>query len=153
MHSDLCYAWTGGLAKHATLTPAPRWVVPILLLLAPLSLIGHPISLVTTEALVHRDRLEIKISVMPEDFLLVYGLSADERSRIARHDILDSAQKHRAFLLNGLIIRDEDGSRLEGKVLKVDVPALPADGLPMTDLMATTIEYHLEYPLSKPPTH
>ena len=29
------------------------------------------------EALVHRNRMEMKIAVMPEDFLMVYGLSAN----------------------------------------------------------------------------
>src|ERR1039458_9379002 len=33
------------------------------------------------------------------------------------------------------------------------MPALPAEGLPVTDLMATTIVYHLVFSLAKPPTH
>src|SRR5208337_4500910 len=46
-----------------------------------------------------------------------------------------------------------DGNRLAGKVVRIEMPALPAEGLPVTDLMATTIVYRLEYPLAKPPTH
>ena len=101
----------------------------------------------------HRDRMEMKISVMPEDFLLVYGLFADADSRIATNDIALSAEKHKKYLLDGLVVRDADGDRLVGRVVGVEIPSLPVGGLPVTDLMATTIVYHLEFPLKKPPTH
>jgi hypothetical protein len=123
------------------------------LLLAAPSLPAHPISIITCEALVHRDRMEMKVAVMPEDFLLVYGLFANADSRIAADDIAKSAEKHKKFLLDGLMVRDADGSRLQGKVVHIEMPTLPADGLPVTDLMATTIVYRLEYPLAKLPTH
>jgi hypothetical protein len=123
-----------------------------LCLTAP-SLSAHPISIITSEALVHRDRMEMKIAVMPEDFLLVYGLFANAQSRIATEDIEKSAETHKKFLLDGLIVRDPDGNRLEGKVVNLEMPTLPADGLPVTELMATTIVYRLEYPLAKQPSH
>ncbi len=59
-----------------------------LLLAAPL-MPAHPISIITSEALVRRDRLEMKVSVMPEDFLMVYGLYANAASRIATDDIVE----------------------------------------------------------------
>jgi len=95
----------------------------------------------------------MKVAVMPEDFLLVYGLYANAQSRIAIEDIAKSAEMHKKFLLDGLIVRDADGNRLEGKVASLEMPSLPADGLPVTELMATTIVYRLEYPLAKQPTH
>jgi hypothetical protein len=124
-----------------------------LLLLAALPLGAHPISIITIEALVHRDRMEMTIAVMPEDFLLVYGLYANAQSRLAADDIVKCAQRHKKFLLDGLIVRDADGNRLEGKVVRIQMPSLPAEGLPVTDLMATTILYCLEYPLARQPTH
>ncbi|MGO8698938.1 MAG: hypothetical protein ACLQVY_14585 [Limisphaerales bacterium] len=123
------------------------------LVLAAPRLSAHPISLITLEALVHRDKMEVKIAVMPEDFLLVYGLAANGQSRLATPDIVKCAEKHKRFLLDGLIARDSEGNRLAGKVTRVELPPLPGDGLPVTDLMATTIEYHLEYALARPPTH
>ena len=129
-----------------------RVVAWIILLTAP-SLWAHPISLITVESLVHRDRLEVKIAVMPEDFLLIYGLSVNAQSRVATVDIARSAEKHKAFLADGLVIRDADGNRLEGKVIRVEIPALPSDGLPVADLMATSIVYRLEYPLARAPSH
>jgi hypothetical protein len=129
------------------------YAVVVLVLLTASRVPAHPISIIMSEALVHRDRLEVKVAVMPEDFLLVYGLSVNGDSRVPTNEIAKSAERHRAFLLDGLIIRDADGNRLEGKVVKLELPSLPAEGLPVVDLMATTIVYGLEYPLIKPPTH
>ena len=145
--------WKAITANLQSLGLAARRAVTLCLLLAAPSLSAHPISIVKSEALVHRDRMEMKVAVMPEDFLLVYGLYANAQSRIATEDIAKSAEKHRKYLLDGLIVRDADGSRLAGKVVNIEMPALPAEGLPVTDLMATTIVYHFEYPLAKPPTH
>jgi len=134
-----------------------RWIARcaagLAVLLAAPSLLAHPISVITSEALVHHDKIEMKIAVMPEDFLLVYGLFAGAESRIATEDIVKSAEKHKAFLLDGLIIRDADGNRLAGTITKMEMPQLPAEGLPVADLMATTIVYRIEYSLSKPPSH
>lgn len=136
--------------KSPVLAGLALWLV---LLLAASSALAHPVSIVDIQALVHRDRMDMQIAIMPEDFLLIYGLYANSDSRIAVDDIVKSAQKHKQYLLEGLIVRDADGNRLSGKVVKVDVPALPPEGLPVTDLMATTIVYHLEFLLAKPPTH
>jgi hypothetical protein len=118
-----------------------------------LSLPAHPISLVNIEALVHRDRMEVKITLMPEDFLLVYGLAANDQLRVATNDIAVCAEKHKDYLLKGLVIRDQDGNRLEGKPVQIELPVLPAEGVLLADLMAHTIVYRLDYPLTKPPTH
>jgi hypothetical protein len=153
MQGALSTRWKAITASLQLLELAVRRAVALCLLLAAPSLSAHPISIIKSEALVRRDRMEMKVAVMPEDFLLVYGLYANAQSRIATEDIAKSAEKHRKYLLDGLIVRDADGSRLAGKVVNIEMPALPAEGLPVTDLMATTIVYHLEYPLAKPPTH
>jgi len=145
--------WQSNRANFPATRLALCCVTVFCLCLAAPSLSAHPISIITSEALVHRDRMEMKIAVMPEDFLLIYGLYANAQSRIATEDIAKSAEAHKKFLLDGLFVRDADGNRLEGKVVNFEMPALPADGLPVTELMATTIVYHLEYPLAKQPSH
>jgi hypothetical protein len=153
MQSVFSNLWKTRTADFQLLEIAVRLVVLLCLLVAAPSLSAHPISIITGEALVHRDRMEMKIAVMPEDFLLVYGLYANAQSRIATDDIAKSAEAHKQFLLDGLIVRDADGTRLEGKVVNMEMPPLPVDGLPVADLMATTIVYRVEYPLAKQPTH
>ena len=153
MQSVFSNLWKTRTAAFQPLEIALRRVVLLCLLVAAPSLSAHPISIITGEALIHRDRMEMKIAVMPEDFLLVYGLYANAQSRIATDDIAKSAEAHKKFLLDGLIVRDADGTRLEGKVVNMEMPTLPVDGLPVADLMATTIVYRVEYPLAKRPTH
>jgi hypothetical protein len=145
--------WNKGSANFQPWEIAMHRAVVLWFLLAAPSLSAHPISLIMSEAMVHRERMEMKISLMPEDFLLVYGLYANAQGRIATDDIAKSAGKHKKFLLDGLIVRDADGNRLEGKVVNMEMPTLPTEGLPVADLMATTIVYRLEYPLPKQPTH
>jgi hypothetical protein len=153
MRAAFSNPWKNGTANFQSLEMAWQLTVVVWLLAAPPPLAAHPVSIIASEALVHRDRMEVKLAVMPEDFLLVYGLYADAQSRIATEDITKSARKHEKFLVDGLIIRDADGNRLTGKVVGIEMPTLPVEGLPVTDLMATTIVYRLEYPLVKPPTH
>ena len=117
------------MAFFQLLQSVGRMALLALVLAAP-RLSAHPISLITLEALVHRDKMEVKIAVMPEDFLLVYGLAANGQSRLATPDIVKCAEKHKRFLLDGLIARDSEGNRLAGKVTRVELPPLPGDGLP-----------------------
>jgi len=145
--------WKKGAGNFQTWASALRRTALLSLLLAAPPLSAHPISLISCEALVHRDRMEMKIAVMPEDFLPVYGIYVNAESCVASSDITNCAEKHKKYLLDGLIVRDAQGNRLEGKALKVEVPELPVEGLPVTDLMATTIVYTLDYPLPKEPTH
>jgi hypothetical protein len=129
-----------------------RLVLVCLLLAAP-ALSAHPISMMYASALVHRDRIDLKIQVMPEDFMLMYGLFADAQDRISKADIEQSAEKHKKFLLGSLVIRDADGNALSGRITRMIMPALPAQGLFSADLMSTSVTYCIEYPLAKPPTH
>src|ERR1039458_666886 len=144
MRTVLSARWEITTANLLPLNSALRHTAVVLMLLITQSLSAHPISIILCEALVHRDKMEVKIAVMPEDFLLVYGLSANGQSRIATDDIAKSAERHREFLRNGLVIRDADGNRLEGKIVKIEMPMLPAEGLLVADLMATTIVYRSE---------
>ena len=60
-----------GTANLHSIELAVRRGVALGLLLAAPSLSAHPISIIKSEALVHRDAMEMKVAVMPEDFLLV----------------------------------------------------------------------------------
>jgi hypothetical protein len=103
------------------------------------------------EAVVHRDKVEVKIKVRSEDILLSGGMSLIIDDRIAKAVIVKGAEAHKKFLLNGLILSDADGRRLTGKVSKVELFPIPDAGMLLEDLMAKTTVYTLEYPLAKPP--
>jgi hypothetical protein len=129
-----------------------RYVLSLgLLLPGPVAVFAHQVSLIRAEALVHPDKVELKVVVMPEDILLSAGGYNIVTGRVAKADLLRGVEVHPKFLLDGLIIRDEDGHRLSGKVTKVELPPLPEDWVPLDDLMVTTIVYRIEFPLAKPP--
>lgn len=123
----------------------------VLLALAPVLSFAHQISLIRGEALVHRDKIDLKLDVLPEDLLLSAGQFNVVNDRVAKVDIVKAAEVHPKLLLEGLIILDEDGHRLAGRIAKVELPKLTDDGILLADLIATTIVYRVEFPLSKPP--
>ena len=112
---------------------------------------AHSISMLEGEALVHRDKVELKIKVRPEDILLSAGMTLIIADRIEEAVIVKGAEAHKKFLLDGLILDDSDGRRLAGKVTKVELFTVPNAGIPLEDLMLKTAVYHLEYPLARPP--
>ena len=121
------------------------WLVP-----EPAAL-AHSVSTVEGEALVHRDKVELTIKVRPEDILLSAGMTLIIADRIEEAVIVKGAESHEKFLLDGLILSDSDGRPLAGKVVKLELFAVPNVGMPLEDLMSKTAVYHLEYPLARPP--
>jgi hypothetical protein len=113
--------------------------------------LAHQISLIRADAVVHRDKLDITLTVLPEDVMLSAGAFKIVSGWVAKADILKGADAHPKFLLDGLVILDEDGHRLSGKVTSVDLPPITGDRILADDLLATTIVYRVEYPLAKPP--
>jgi hypothetical protein len=135
-----------------TRTRILRYVLGVgLLVLSPVSVFAHQMSLIRAEAVVHRDKLELTVTVIPEDILIAACGAHVLTDWVAKADILQGVEAHSRFLLDGLIILDEDGHRLTGKVTKVELPPLPDDTILLDDLRATTIVYRVEFPLAKPP--
>ncbi len=112
---------------------------------------AHSISIIEGDALVHRDKVELTLKVMPEDILLSAGMTLIVEDRIEKFVILKGAEAHKKYLLDGLIIREADGNRLTGEVTKVELPVMPDDGIQLENLIQATVVYHIEFPLAKPP--
>jgi len=112
---------------------------------------AHSISMIEGEALVHRDGVEIKLTVRPEDILLSAGLTLIVSDRIEKAVIMKGVEAHRKYLLDGLVIKDAEGHRLTGKITKVELPEIPDEGMSLDDIMSKTAIYHLQYPLNHPP--
>ena len=113
--------------------------------------LAHSISTVEAEAVVHRDKVELAVTVRSEDILLSGGMAVINTDRIRRSIILKGAEAHKQFLLDGLILSDSDGRRLSGKVASVKMFAVPEAGIPLGELLGKTAVYYLEYPLARPP--
>ncbi len=143
-----CKANHGGL-KHHKLFRCMLGLV--LMIFSPGVLFAHQISLIRGEALVHHDRIELKLNILPEDILLSLGSISIVSGRVSRAAILKGTETHPQLLLDGLVILDEDGHRLTGKLVNIELPPLADDGISADVLLSTTIVYRIEFPLAKTP--
>lgn len=119
----------------------------VVALIATSTAVAHPISVTQADALVTSEKLTIAVELFLEDLFLFHGLQPDKDNYLAAADIRVAMEKHKAFLLERLDIRDVQGERLVGKVVKIDECELPEKGIPITDLMAHSLVYHIDYPL------
>lgn len=112
---------------------------------------NHPVSVTETAAFVTRDKVSVRISVFVEDLFLFHNLKPNEQDFLEPNVIRSGIEKHEQFLLERFVIRDVEGAQLAGRVVGVKEFEMPAEGIPMADLMAHKLEFRLEYELLKPP--
>lgn len=112
---------------------------------------NHPVSVTETAAFVTRDKVSVRISVFVEDLFLFHNLKPNAQDFLEPTVIRSGIDKHKQFLLDRFVIRDVDGAKLTGRVVGVKEFEMPAEGVPMADLMAHKLEFRLEYLLLKPP--
>jgi hypothetical protein len=105
----------------------------------------------TAYVTVRKDRVSVKIEIMPEDFYMFYELKPSAEGYLAAADVTASIEKHKAFLLKYFAIQDADGAALGGRIAKVEPFEMGPKGVKMGDLMATDVVYHLEFDLASAP--
>ncbi len=116
------------------------------------SALAHPISLTSGRAVIHSNRVDLLVDVMVEDFVLFHGLSPNEQDLLTPAEIEKGIEKHKPLLVRDLMVRDEQGERIEGRLDAVERGEIPSAGLKMDALMKHTVRYRLMYPLAEPPT-
>jgi hypothetical protein len=114
---------------------------------------AHPISLSSAAIEVSSNQVAARIEVMCEDFVMLYGYTADRDNYISKADLQDGMKKHSDLLLHDFMIRDRDGQLLSGKLETVAPPTIPERGVLVEDLMQSKVVYHLVYPVAKPPEY
>ena len=88
---------------------------------------------------------------MCEDFVMLYGYTADQDNYISRTNLLEGIKRHIDLLLRDFMIRDQNGQLLAGRLANIETPAIPQRGILVDDLMQTKIVYQFAYPAAKPP--
>lgn len=117
---------------------------------APLS--AHPISMSEAVVDVHRDHVEVELTVFVEDLTVFHAIAANGKGFYPQDEVRTVAiLKHLPFVLEGLILRDADGNRLTSDVQVVGLENIPDDDIAETQLKEVTVVYRLNYPLSNPP--
>lgn len=100
---------------------------------------------------VHADRVEVELTIFVEDLALYYPVAADGADRYAAQPLREAAKKHPKFLLDGLILRDEEGTRLNGHAEKIDTSKIPDEGVTQLELKDRSVVYQLRYELDHRP--
>ena len=111
---------------------------------------AHPISLSSATVEVSRDKVTARLEVMCEDFVMLYGYTADADNYISRANLLEGMKRHIDLLLRAFMIRDRDGQLLAGRLENIESPTIPERGVLVDDLMRTKVVYQLAYPVAKP---
>ncbi|HIL68488.1 MAG TPA: hypothetical protein EYG38_01370, partial [Verrucomicrobia bacterium] len=112
---------------------------------------AHPISMSTTLANIQTNRVSIEMGILIEDLVLYHELKPGENFLISASDLKSAAETHQEFLLKYFMIRDLDGHLLKGTVDKMDISDIPEEGVNAGDLMAHSVIYNIDFPLTSPP--
>jgi hypothetical protein len=112
---------------------------------------AHPISVSQENVYVTREKVVISMQIYVEDLYFFQKLEPDKENIVSQKQIKEAIEKHKQFLLDRLLVRDINGERLKGKVVSVDDSSVSSKGVAMSDLMAFTLDFQLEYPLKEPP--
>lgn len=112
---------------------------------------AHPISVCNEDVYVTREKVMISMRIYVEDLYFFQNLEPDKENIVSQEKIKQAIKKHKQFLLDRLLVRDINGERLKGKVVSVDDSSVKPQGVAMSDLMAFSLIFQLEYPLAKPP--
>lgn len=111
-----------------------------------LSVCAHPISLTKAQVSVSTQRVIVAVTVMYEDFTFYQEARANEVGFLSKAILEKAINKHGPFLLDVLHLHDHEGKRLRGKVKQIR-PMPIGEGLKVSELMAKTVAYELEYPV------
>lgn len=128
-----------------------RRAAGVLFLMLAARAAAHPISVTQADAVVSGDKLRVALELFVEDLFLFHGLEPDEEGNLRPGDIRKAVEKHKTFLLERFEVRNVEGAPLAGRVAQVDECEIPEEGIPVADLMAHSLVYHLEYPMDAPP--
>lgn len=112
---------------------------------------AHPISVTDCFLRVGREQADAQITIFLEDLYFFQNLAPDERDFLSLDAIQEGAERHRQFLLERFVLRDAKGERLPGQAIKLEMPELPSEGVPLAELMSHKIAYHFRYPFDSPP--
>ena len=122
-----------------------------LALLAGPAFAEHPISITQASAYVQREKATVVIDLFLEDLFLFHNLQANSNNRLEKAVIQSGIEQHKTFLLERFQVLDAESNPLKGHVVDVKSFEMPADGVPLGDLMSYSLTYTFEYPIETPP--
>jgi hypothetical protein len=113
--------------------------------------LAHPVSVTRAYVYVTREQVSAKFEVFVEDLYLFHKLQPNDQDFLEPNDINRGIEEHTKFLLERFAIRDVAGQRLEGRLIEADQSDVPAEGVPLAELMAHKLVFNFQYELSAEP--
>jgi len=113
----------------------------------------HPISVSKTEVLVAREKISVKLEIFAEDLYLFQRLEPDQSNYLEPEALNRAIENHKKIILDGFLIYDVHGEKLQGEVVDVETFDMPPGGLHMGELMAYSLVYRLQFKVSSPPEY
>jgi len=111
----------------------------------------HPVSVTAAYVYVSREQATAKIQVFLEDLFLFHNLKPNGQDFLEPEVIRDGIKLHKQFVADRFMVRDVAGLPLAGRLVEVQAIDVPAEGVPLSDLMAHNLTFELQYELASPP--
>lgn len=144
MASPSCFLRPGA---WVTVSDMPRWLICLVLLIAPLPALAHNVIENSMDVVVWPDHVSVDARISIEELAVAEHMQSDS-GRISPAELSRAVQSHSAYLLEHLKI-STDGNVLAGKIVSMRPPLAGFSGLSL-DSRAFVL-YHLDYLASHHP--
>ena len=112
---------------------------------------AHPISITRASVYLTRESAEVRIEVFLEDLYLFHQLKPNREDFLDLSVIRQGIELHEQFLAQRFEITDVEGNRFSPQDVGVAAYELPAEGVPLSDLMGHQLVFELQYVFDQPP--
>jgi hypothetical protein len=113
---------------------------------------AHPLSMTAAEVNITPTNITVQLDVLAEDLVLFHDLPTDPDTRVSYQALQHASTNHTSFIQRNLHLLDGDGQRLIGQAREIDPSDLPRSGILQVDWMKHRVRYHIDYPLTAPPS-
>ena len=112
---------------------------------------SHPISITRASVYLTRESADVRIEVFLEDLYLFHQLQPNREDFLNLSVIRQGIKLHEQFLSQRFEITDVQGNRFSPQDVGVAAYELPAEGVPLSDLMGHQLVFELQYVFDQPP--
>ena len=112
---------------------------------------AHPISITRASVYLTRESTDVRIEVFLEDLYLFHQLQPNREDFLDLSVIRQGIKLHEQFLAQRFEITDVEGNRFRPQNVGVAAYELPAEGVPLSDLMGHQLVFELQYVFDQPP--
>ncbi|MCH2131910.1 MAG: hypothetical protein MK179_22445, partial [Pirellulaceae bacterium] len=106
---------------------------------------AHPISITRASVYLTRESTDVRIEVFLEDLYLFHQLKPNREDFLDLSVIRQGIELHEQFLAQRFEITDSQGNRYAPQDVEVAAYELPAEGVPLSDLMGHQLVFELQY--------